>query len=234
MKIGLILQARMTSQRLPAKMLRLVGGKPLLQHVYNRVKAVSGLSSIVIVTSRDPSDDLIVNYCNQNKIQVYRGDLHNVAGRFLSAINHYQFGAFVRVSGDSPLIDSHLIDQAITHFLESKYDIVSNVYERTFPRGQSVEVVKSDVFKQAYPFFQGDDYEHVTSYFYRNWNRFSAYSMKASENYSAINLCVDVEEDLRCFQKILKEVGSAEHLSWQRLVALYQKVNQSQQIAHEN
>ena len=235
MKIGLILQARMTSKRLPGKMMKRVGGKTILQHVYDRVKATSKSFPVIIATSTDPTDDLIANYCKQNEIQVHRGALKNVAQRFLSVLEHYRLEAFVRINGDSPLIDSKLIDAAVDLFLEGNYDLVSNVQERTYPRGQSVEVIRSDVFKQAYPSFQGDDFEHVTSYFYRSSDQFHIYCLKASEDYSAINFCVDTEEDLKRFDEILKEVGPAKQPSWQCLVTHYQKINNSHRIAiHEN
>ena len=100
MKIGTIVQARMSSQRFPNKVLYEVAGKPLLQYLLERLEHCNCLDAIVVATSVDDSDTPIAEYCQQHSMACYRGPLANVAGRFNQVLDIYQFDGFVRVNGD--------------------------------------------------------------------------------------------------------------------------------------
>jgi spore coat polysaccharide biosynthesis protein SpsF (cytidylyltransferase family) len=138
-----IIQARYSSKRFPGKVLRKILGTTVLQRVINQVKKSKKISKIIIATSKHKTDKKIINFCNKNKIHCISGSLKNVFRRFHSIIVQKKCKSFVRISADSPLIDPSLIDRAVTIFKKNRYDIVTNVFPRTFPKGFSVEVVNS-------------------------------------------------------------------------------------------
>ena len=105
---------------------------------------------------------------------------------------------FVRISADSPLIDFNLIDKFIKITLKKKPDILTNTFKRSFPKGQSIEIIKSSIFlNNQKKFKRKADKEHVTQYFYRNFKKFKILNIKNKKNYSHLNMCVDTKFDLK-------------------------------------
>ena len=142
--IGAIVQARMSSMRLPGKSLRPLCGKPMLQYVLESLAQVDELAETIVATSSDPSDDPIAEFCDQFGSVCFRGSLDHVAERFLQTANARGLSAFVRVSGDSPLLDPRFVARAVDLFVESNADVVTNVFPRTYPPGMSVELVRTE------------------------------------------------------------------------------------------
>ena len=139
----------MSSKRFLGKVLHNVEGKPMLAYVLERLQRCRPLDGIVVATSTDDSDTPVADFCHECGVDCYRGPLQDVAGRFKEVLDEYRFDGFVRVCGDSPLIDQRLIDKGIRIFRRSGFDIVTNVSPKTFPKGQSVEVLSTDTFKAA-------------------------------------------------------------------------------------
>ena len=140
-----IVQARYSSKRLPGKVLKKILGITVLKRVVNQIQKSRKISKIIIATSKHKTDKKIINFCNKNIINYMSGPLNNVFKRFYSIIIHERCKAFVRISADSPLLDPSLIDRAVTVFNKSRYDIVTNVFPRTFPKGFSIEVINSRI-----------------------------------------------------------------------------------------
>ncbi|HUU27806.1 MAG TPA: NTP transferase domain-containing protein [archaeon] len=204
MPIGAIIQARMGSQRLPGKVMCLVAGKPLMSYLIERLEKCRNLDQIVIATSVDKRDQAVAEYCNKTGLACYRGPHLNVARRFKEVLDKYRFDAFVRLSADSPLLDQRLVDKAVEIYREGDYDLVTNILQRTFPRGQSVEVIRSETYLETYPLMQeNDDLEHVTRFFYRDPSGFRIYNIQAGQDFKGIHLAVDTFEDLQTFSAIL-------------------------------
>jgi len=207
MNIGAIIQARMSSARFPGKVLYKISGKPILQYTIDRLQQLHGLKTIVVATSREESDDKIEQYCYKNDIQCYRGSLDDVAARFKQIVEDYRLDAFVRVCGDSPLIDHSVINTGIDIFKEASYDIVTNTLVRTYPSGQSIEILRSDTFCTAYPLMKEDDeLEHVTKYFYKYKDDFKIFNMVSEENYGEMKLSVDTEDDMIIIENIVSKM----------------------------
>src|SRR5579862_9583374 len=141
----------MTSQRLPGKSLRPLCGQPMLQYVLDRLSRLDVLSEAVVATSTDPSDDAIDEFCRRIGRPCFRGSLDNVAERFLQAALAHRLSAFVRVSGDSPLLDQRLVARGVALFTESGSDLTTNIFPRTYPAGMSVEVVRTETFERIVP-----------------------------------------------------------------------------------
>ncbi|MBZ0166270.1 MAG: NTP transferase domain-containing protein [Candidatus Omnitrophica bacterium] len=224
-----ILQARMNSQRLPGKVLKEVQGKPLLQYTIDRLRQSLHPLRIVVATSDETSDDPVAAYCRGNEIEVFRGELENVAARYRAVIQHYQLPAFVRVTGDSPLIDSQLIDAGIDSFATGQFDLVTNVYPRSFPKGQSFEVLRAETFLEAVPLMRdAAQREHVTQYFYQNAGNYRIYNVASNTgNFSEENLSVDTADDFERFRQVISDPQRpVMDNNWEEILKLYQKMDQ--------
>ncbi len=143
MKTVAIIQARMNSERLPGKTLFQISGRPVLQYIIDRLIHCDGIAEIVVATSVMAENDAVDFYCIERKIACHRGPEEDVAKRFIEVLEKYGYESFVRVNGDSPLIDQGLISKGIKIFFNKNYDLVTNVFPRTYPKGQSVEVIKA-------------------------------------------------------------------------------------------
>lgn len=222
MHIGAIIQARMSSHRFPGKTLHLVHGKPMLGYLVERLLACRGLSSFVVATSAHQSDDAIETYCRSENILCYRGELADLAARFCGALKEHAFDAFVRVNGDSPLIDPALIEEGIRLYLSTKPDLVTNVFPRTYPKGQSVEIMGRGFFSKHYPSLETEeDHEHITAFFYRNRSRFRILNFESEGDYSRVQLSVDNLGDMCKFKKIIGRMDRPHwEYTWREILSL--------------
>ncbi len=184
MKIIAIIQARMLSSRLPGKVMRELGGKPMLAWVVERTRRANLLDEVVVATTVDPADDPINNYCRQQEMGVSRGDVYDVLDRYYQTAKHFAADVIVRITADCPLVDPALIDQAVklitlgTGILpvrrkrsELRFDFVANrlppPWGRTYPIGLDIEVFSFDALQQAWKNANlKHQREHVTPYFY--------------------------------------------------------------------
>ena len=202
-----IIQARMSSKRLPGKILKEVNSQPLLYYLIKSIKNSRKIKKIIVATSNDYKDLKIINYCKKNNINWFSGPLKNVALRFKKIIEVNKYNEFIRISADSPLLDYKILDRAISIYNKAKPDIVSNVLNRSFPKGQSVEIVKKSIFlKNFKKFKKNEDFEHVTRYFYNNKSKFDIINFKNKKNLSNINLSVDTYKDFKLIKKILSKI----------------------------
>ena len=207
LKIGTIVQARMSSQRLPGKVLNEVNGKPLLQYILERLEKCSTIKEFLIATSLEKSDDQIEEFCSKTHVPCYRGSLTDVASRFKEILEKERWDAFVRVNGDSPLIDQQLIDIGVNLFIDGNFDLVTNVFPRSYPPGQSVEIVRASTFKKIYSRMNdSDDFEHVTKFYYRNPKEFKIFNFTSLTDYSSAHLSVDTLQDMQVFSSIIKRM----------------------------
>jgi spore coat polysaccharide biosynthesis protein SpsF len=226
MKIITIVPARMDSTRLPGKPLRLLHGKPLLQHVLNRAQCIPDVSSVVLATTARRVDDPLVEFAEQNGLAAFRGALENVAQRFLDCAQHFQADAFIRVNGDSPFLDSALIGTGAC--AAADVDFVTNLIGRTFPYGISVEIVKTAVYGQIYQRLTTDsEREHVTAYIYQHINHFKVRSLTSPRpELSAARLTVDTPADLALLQRVFKQLGcGADTAGFERAAEVYLREN---------
>ena len=204
MKLAAVVQARMSSTRFPGKVLHRVRHRPLLEYVLERVRCSRNIDHLIVSTSLDPTDALIADYCAEHKVECFRGTRDDVAGRFLATCHAYDLDAFVRVCGDSPLLDPALLDQGISTFLQAEVDLVTNCFPRTFPNGQSVEVVRMRAFRDAYGrMTAAAHFEHVTTFFYEHSGeyRIENFSNPAGDQ-SAFDLSVNTPDQMAIFKRI--------------------------------
>jgi len=208
MKLGIVIPVRLNSKRLPKKALLKVRNKRLIDYVLEIAKKVNKINKIIVSTSKNKTDEELVNYLEKKKINYYRGDLNNVSLRFLETIKKNKLDAAIRLNGDSPLHSPSLINDAIKIFLNKKPDILTNILERTFPKGLSVEIIKTKSYEKAYNLIKSkSDKENITSIIYKNKKKFKIHNLKNLKNLKNINFCVDTKKDLLRFKKIIKNYG---------------------------
>lgn len=203
-----VLQVRMSSRRLPGKALRTIRGRVLLGHVVDRVRRCRTIDGLWIATSTAPDDDAIAEFARMEAVDLYRGALDDVASRLLNAALAGQADALVRINADSPLIDPGIVDQAVETYRTRQAELVSNVVRRTFPKGQSVEVIAVPALRRAVEAMTtANEREHVTPWFYANPTRVRIVGFESSEPRPQMQLSVDTLEDLQRVEAILARLG---------------------------
>jgi spore coat polysaccharide biosynthesis protein SpsF len=206
--IAAVVQARMSSRRLPGKVLRPLAGKPALQYLLERLERCEQVDRVIVATSTEPSDDPVAAFCETAGVAVHRGPLEHVAARFGEVAERFGLDAFVRVTADSPLLDQALVDRGAALYREGEFDVVTNVYPHsTFPSGQSLEVVRADAFLAALAHMD-DPYEreHVIPHFYRRPDEFRIHNFVAEHDDSALDVSLDTEQDARLIEDILQRM----------------------------
>jgi spore coat polysaccharide biosynthesis protein SpsF len=168
-----IVQARMTSTRLPGKVLRDVGGRPLLHYQLERLRQAASLDRIVVATTTNATDDVVVQFCTAAGFEVTRGPEHDVLERFALAVHRFAPDVVVRLTSDCPLLPGPLVDEAVRAFLAQGCDYLSNMLEPTYPYGLAVEAMRADALRTAAAeAVDPQEREHVTPFIYWRPRRF--------------------------------------------------------------
>lgn len=198
------LQARMNSQRFPGKVLAPLCGKPVIRHVLDRITEAMPPAAVVIATSTALSDDPLAAYAKSIGANVFRGDLENVVSRFQQCLKRFPCDFFFRICADSPLLDPDLV-RAVAKRCVQGVDLVTNVQERTFPAGQSVECLAAERFAALdTQTLDADEREHVTLHYYRKPAQFRIVNLRANTSeFVGQRLVVDTIEDLRRLEAIV-------------------------------
>lgn len=200
--IGIIIQARTGSTRLPGKVLLHLPyhtETTVLEQVIRRCEASKLADTVIVATTTNPSDDKIVDIAKKMNIGVFRGDEKDVLSRYYHAAREFSIDTIVRITSDCPCIDPNVIDMVIRAYLDSDVDYVSNTLDRTFPRGQDVEVFSFECLEKAY-FNATKEFEreHVTPYMYMNPpSECKVMNVSAPSNLAdpTIRITLDTEED---------------------------------------
>lgn len=168
-KVGVVVLCRYSSSRLPGKILKEIQGKPLLAYIIERLQTVINSGEFVIATSVEPSDDPIADYCKVQGWACYRGSLENVARRFYEAGKWKGWDYATRINGDNIFVATDVLQKCHQLACSGEFDFISNVHQRTFPKGMSVETVRLTHYQNLLGLITGtSDQEHVTSYLYNH------------------------------------------------------------------
>ena len=204
-----IIQARMGSKRLKGKMLIKIDRKSIIQHVIDKVKKIDSIHKIIIASTNSIDDDNLEKVCKLNNLTIFRGSKNNVFDRFQKIAIKNNYSTILRINGDSPLLDIKLFNKMIKISKNKKYDIFTNVQPRTFPQGQSLELIKRKIlidFDQKK--LTKKHKEHVTSYFYENKSKYKIVNYSNSDNLGNINLSINNKNDLMNIKKIFYKYKS--------------------------
>ena len=208
-----ILQARMTSSRLPGKVLAPVLGEPMIFRQIERLSRATRIDRLVVATSMDASDDALAEACQARGVAVFRGSLDDVLDRFAGAVAQFTDAkTVIRVTADCPLADWTVVDQVIGHFEATGADYVSNTpAERTYPHGLDVEVMRRAALLDAWREGQ-DPYEreHVTPYIYRRPEAYRLDYVSRTPSLAHLRWTVDYPADLEFVRDVYERLYPAD------------------------
>lgn len=206
-RIVATIEARMTSTRLPGKVLLPVLGKPILFYLVERLKAVNIISDIILATTKNLNDDVLERFARDNDIDCFRGSENDVMGRVLSAGKKARADIVVEITGDCPLIDIQIADQVIETYLNNEVDYVSNCHIRSYPDGMDVQVFSLEKLESSASMTECPlDREHVTLHMRNNPNIFSRISLIAPKMLRKPNLGLTLDEidDFQVIKSIIE------------------------------
>ena len=206
-KTGIITQARMTSTRLPGKILLEAKGIPLLDYHINRLK-LSGLP-IYIATTTNATDEPVVDFAVERNIPFYRGSEDHVLSRFYECAVENDLEVIIRVTSDCPLIDGNLIRVAVDQYLNLNNPelYISNTLERTFPRGFDFEVFSFERLEEAYKNAVLEyDKEHVTPYIHQNRSgKVKLVNIPNATNEGRYRITLDTTQDYELIKALIED-----------------------------
>jgi len=206
-KFAAIIEGRMTSTRLPGKILYEAGGKSFLWYLVKRLKKINDIDKIILATTLNKTDDKLINFAKKNKILYFRGSELNVKKRVLDAAKKFKVKNIVGITSDCPIIDHNLISQVIDTFKFNNVEFVSNCDFRSFPDGMDVAVYKTKTLGKSYSLTTSKYYrEHVTLYIKHNKKIFDQINIVAPKNlsWSGLGLTLDEHKDYVLLKKIIE------------------------------
>ena len=220
MKIIAIVQARMGSTRLPNKVMRQINGTPMIGLLLNRLGRSKELNQIIVATSVASNNLPLVEYVRQLGFICEQGSEDDVLDRYFQVAKKYQADLVVRITGDCPLVDAELVDQALRQFKKKDLNYLCNNYPPTYPDGLDIEVFTFDALEKASketidPF----DREHVTSYF-RKSNLFKIDTVHHEQDLSSLRWTVDELADFEVVEKVFQHFYPQEDFSWTEILDL--------------
>ena len=223
MKVVAIVQARMGSTRLPGKVMKPILGVPMIELLLARLSRSRHIDQIVLATSIDERNQPLVDHVIRLGYECLQGSEHDVLGRYLAAARKVGADVVVRITGDCPLIDPGLVDQAIERFKSASVDYLSNVDPATFPDGLDTEVFRMQALERAAaetsePF----DREHVTPYL-RRLDQFKRAAITNPEDCSALRWTVDEPSDLAVATAVFQHFSPDIHFSWRQVLGLQER-----------
>jgi spore coat polysaccharide biosynthesis protein SpsF len=202
-----ILQARMSSSRLPGKVMSPVLGRPMIERQIERLLRCKRIDQLIVATSNLQEDNVLEILCDRIRIPIFRGDLDNVLDRFYRAAVPYNPKHVVRLTADCPLTDPLLIDELIDFYLERQCDYASNCQEPTLPDGLDAEIFSFAVLEEAWreavlPSHQ----EHVTSFIREHQERYRIEHYKYHRDLSNLRWTVDEFDDLKFVRRVYEKL----------------------------
>jgi spore coat polysaccharide biosynthesis protein SpsF len=239
-KVAAIIQGRMSSSRLPGKILADIAGQPMLTRVYTRTSRAKTLDEVIFATTTDASDDPVAEYCEFSGIHHTRGSLFDVLDRYYQTALQAKADVIVRITADCPVIDPELIDYVVNTLLDDEYDFVCNrlppPHERTYPIGLDVEACTFKALKKAWKEAKEPQHrEHAMPYFYEGV-QLSALSRQLSEGVSPRGFkvallnhttdfgdyrwTVDTPEDLEFMRQVYNHFDGRDDFTWKEVLDL--------------
>lgn len=201
-----IVEARMTSSRLPGKMMMPIGGKPSLQVLIERLRRTPGLSEVVVATTVNPADDCLEDLCDSMGIGCFRGSEEDVLGRVLNAAIFFRTDVIVEITGDCTFIDPELVQECIDAYTNSQVDFVSNCVEKPFyPPGMDARLFSTQLLSYVNTLTTDpDDRDHVSLYFWEHPEQFDLLHVRPDKelNWQEKYIALDTAEDLEMLRDI--------------------------------
>ncbi len=198
-----IIQARMSSSRLPGKVLKKISGKPMLALQIERIQRSVGINQLIVATSTRDDDNPIETLCRKIGIGCFRGSLDDVLDRFFRAAKIYQPKHVVRLTADCPLTDPEIIDRVIRLHLGHGYDYTSNIRPPTWPDGMDIEIFRFSCLEEAAREAKlPSEREHVTPFIQNRPQQYTLGNLENEQDFSTHRLTVDETVDFEKVKRI--------------------------------
>ncbi len=205
----------MTSSRLPGKVLLKAAGKPMLEHLVNRLRNVPSLNGIILATTINKTDDELEEFSKNMGIGCYRGSENDVMSRVIGAAEFAGADVVVEITGDCPIIDPQIVEQTIRIFKANKADYVSNANVRSYPDGMDTQVFRLETLKRS-AIMTNDllDHEHVTLHIRNHPELFSQLHIVSppETHWPELGLTLDEPSDYELLKKIIENFESTDPL----------------------
>ena len=218
---AIVVQARMSSSRLPGKSLASIGEKPLLYYVIKHLQHSE--YPVIVATSDHPSDNILVEFLKAEGIEFFRGDLQNVFRRYLDCADYFKLDAVIRVTGDNPLVDLLALERAKNLFIH--FDYLDGIYANGWIKGSGFEFFKLQALKDA-KILNKDHKEHVTLALREEVNFRGDYKKLEIPDHqkfeNKIALTCDYPEDLKLLRQIFKRFDYSTSISISEVISLYE------------
>ena len=229
MKIISTIEARMTSSRLPGKVVKEIMGRPALELLIERLRSVKEIQEIVVATTINKTDDVIEELCRRLKVKCFRGSENDVLGRVCGAVQSVSGDIIIEITGDCPLVDPDIIRTCLKLYLEGQCDYLSNgSLKRTFPDGLDVQVFSAKALEEINRLSSDPvDREHVTHYFYTHPEQFRLKNYEANDElcWPELAITLDTPEDLRLITAIFEALYPSNRLFSAYDIVRYLKAN---------
>ena len=220
MKVIAIVQARMGSTRLPNKVMKLIGGVPMIELLLARLARAAELDEIVVATSINERNQPLVDLVSRLGYRSYQGSENDVLDRYVQAARMAGADVVVRITGDCPLVDPDLVCECVRNFKASNSDYLCNNYPPTYPDGLDVEIFTLTALEQAArETSESFDREHVTPYL-RKADRFKTEVVRNTEDLSAFRWTVDELSDFEVINNVFSHFAPDIHFSWRQVMEL--------------
>jgi glutamate-1-semialdehyde 2,1-aminomutase len=220
MRTVAIVQARMGSTRLPSKVMKLIGGIPMIEVLLARLAYAKEISEIIVATSVDSRNKPLIDHVRVLGYKCYQGSENDVLDRYIQAAKSAGADVLVRITGDCPLVDPKLVDEVVHQFKLTNVDYFSNTSPPTFPDGLDIEVFTlAALEKAAQESCKTYDHEHVTPYL-RESGRYRQAGLKWREDLSRLRWTVDEPADFEVVSSIFDYFAPDIHFSWQQVLQL--------------
>jgi spore coat polysaccharide biosynthesis protein SpsF len=209
MTTAMIVQARMTSTRLPGKILLPILGRPMLSFQIERLRRVQGVDRIVLATTTNATDDVVASFAEAERVDCVRGSELDVLSRYHDAVTRFSPQVVVRVTSDCPLLDPPVVERVLREFhaVPQGCDYASNMIRPTFPYGMAVEVMTRAALETAHREARdAAEREHVTPYLYWRPERFRLHSVIMTPDLSQHRWTVDTPEDFALVTRIFESL----------------------------
>ncbi len=218
-KVGIFLAARSGSKRLPNKhFLRMFKNIRVIDLCILRLKKTKLVDKIFLCTTRKKEDDKFKKVCEFHKIQLFRGNINDVAKRIINCAKKNSIEIIVRITADCPIIEPNIIDKCIKLYFKKKKDYVSNTLNLSFPDGLDVEVFSLEALIKSQNLSKtGFNKEHVTPYIKKS-SKFMKYNYKNNKDYSNRRWTLDNLEDFFFIKKVVKYFFPNIYFSWKDLL----------------
>jgi spore coat polysaccharide biosynthesis protein SpsF len=201
------IEARMKSSRLPGKVMMTVLGHPMLYHLLRRLRAVPSLDGIVLATTTDAADDVLVRFAEEQTIGCFRGSEEDVMSRVIGAAESATADVVVEITGDCPIIDPQIVEQTIRMFRAHDVAYVSNTHVRSYPDGMDSQVFRLETLKRSAALTSDAlDHEHVTLHIRNHPELFSRVHLVAppDHHWPELGLTLDEPADFVLLKRVIE------------------------------